>query len=254
MLNKANMAALIATDAIGNESKIRQYTLTVNTAADDTDYVFAITVGSAPDDATITYTVNSGTGATTASIAGLIRTALSTDANNDGGGVMGDFVGEGGGAGATAVIEGLVAGTWFTVTESDANMSVVLDAAQAFDTTAMEKSLNAIIGNVFTPAALTGDVDNYDPPAVGGFELLNSTMIRIDGGGANRNITGIVPYHRMLILVNITAANTLILKHETTSSVANRFALTGAADRVLGLNEAVVLVYDPTASRWRTAS
>jgi hypothetical protein len=52
------------------------------------------------------------------------------------------------------------------------------------------------------------------------------------------------------LLVNVGAFN-LVLKHQVTSTAANRFLCQGAADIVLGPDDAADVWYDGTTQRWR---
>jgi hypothetical protein len=243
VLDKTNMAAMIVADVAAPPEGVRSYTLTVDTAVDDTDYVFKVTL----DTTDVTFTVNSGTGATTSSIASDIRSALTNDTDNDGAGALGTFIGEGGGAGATAIIEGKQEGKFFTASEADANMSISAVSDAAFDTTEMEKSLNAIIGGSLA-ANLTADQNNYDPFTADKPE----TLLILTPDAAPRNITGIVPYHRALTIVNASTTNTIQLAHESgSSSAANQFSLPGGTSHLILAREAVVLIYDDINSKWR---
>lgn len=241
MLDKTNMAAMLLADAPTPPAGVRSYTLTVDTAVDDTDYVFVLEVG----DANVTYTINSGAGATTSSIAAAIRDALDNDTNNDGAGVMVDFITEGGGAGATAVIEGLVPGDFFVATESDANLSLSV-ASDVVDTTGAEAATNAIVGGALA-VALVADQNNYDPFTPASPE----TLLVLTPDASPRNITGLVSYHRFLHIVNASATHTVQLAHESgSSSAANQFSLVGGTSYVIPPRGAVVAIYDDVNSKW----
>lgn len=98
-----------------------------------------------------------------------------------------------------------------------------------------------------TPTALAADVNDYAPT---GFSTC--FLLRIDGGAANRNITGLAggAAGRVVIVANVGATNNLVLVDESaSSSAANRFAL--IAGITLAPDETVALVYDGTSSRWR---
>jgi hypothetical protein len=102
-------------------------------------------------------------------------------------------------------------------------------------------------GGTLTPAALSGDVNDYNPTG-----LSTAFAVRQDGGASDRNITGLATGSdgRLLMIVNIGATNNLTLKYQSgSSSAANRFLF--GSDLVLGINQAVVLRYDGTSSRWR---
>ena len=255
MLDKTNMAAMILSTMDPSPEGFTSYTITVDTAVDNTDYVFTITV----DATDVTYTINSGPGATTSSIASSIRDALTNDTNNDGLEVMGDFIEEGGGAAATAVVKGLQTGAFFTVAESDANMSLAGPTVSPFDAAELEKTTAAIVGGVMS-ATISATQDNYDPTDTGQTypnvnSMAEASVLRIDGGASNRLISGIVPRQHMLTVINVGTTNTISLSYQDVGSdAANRFLFPAATNRTLAAEEAVVLVYDTVSSRWRAAS
>jgi len=243
MLDSTNMAVKLAAAVDDGERGIKQQDLTVDTAVDDTDYVFTLTF----DTFVITFTINSGPGATTASIAALIRAAIDNDTDNDGPGVLGAFVEEGAGAGAVVEIVGVPPGNIFVAATSDANMTMGAEAYVGVDTAEIEKSTGAIVGEELL-VLIGADQDDYDPAG-----LEEATLLRVQATGAPRSITGIVPYHRTLIIV--ATANDVTLVHGSGSSAAaNQFAFAGAVDRVLTADAAVILVYNTTNSKWHAAS
>lgn len=101
-----------------------------------------------------------------------------------------------------------------------------------------------------SPTALSGDVNDYAPA---GFST--ASVIRQDGGAANRNITGLAGGADGVdvIFINTGATNSLVLKTESASSAAgNRFAIGG--DVTLAPSQSATLWYDSTSSRWRISS
>lgn len=98
---------------------------------------------------------------------------------------------------------------------------------------------------VITPTQLTSNTDNWNPTG-----LSTARILRVSSD-ASRNLTGIVAQTggTVLSLVNVGSQN-VVLKHEVTSTAANRFNLPGAVDLTLGTLEAVEIYYDSTASRW----
>ena len=102
-------------------------------------------------------------------------------------------------------------------------------------------------GGALTPAALSGDVNNYNPTGLG-----SSFAIRIDGGASDRNITGLATGSdgRLVEIINIGSTNTLTLVNQSSSSTAANRMLFGA-DVVIGINQSVVMRYDGTTARWR---
>jgi len=100
-----------------------------------------------------------------------------------------------------------------------------------------------------SPAALSGDVNNY--------ALSDETVLRIDGGLADRTLTGIDggAEGRVLYLLNVGTTNKLTLSHQSGSSLAaNRVVGGGASDVVVRHGAGAMLMYDATASRWRVIS
>jgi hypothetical protein len=103
-----------------------------------------------------------------------------------------------------------------------------------------------------SPTALAGDVNNYSPTAL--LEAAPGVFLRVDPGGSNRNITGLIAGRpgQVVRLINLGAANTLILKHQSgSSSAANRFFCSNLADAVVSAGAMITLVYDQTLGAWR---
>lgn len=99
---------------------------------------------------------------------------------------------------------------------------------------------------VIAPAALVADQNDYNPASLASNDTLQLSATNgpvsitgLQGGAAGRIIliynTGTVPIH--------------FQREAVASAAANRFAFNDSL--WLGANEAVVLVYDATASRWR---
>ena len=111
----------------------------------------------------------------------------------------------------------------------------------------MISSQATVISGTLSPTALSGDVNNYNPTG-----LATATTLRIDGGAADRNITGLTAGvdGQIIDLINIGATNNLTLNNQNaSSSAANRFLL--PADVILPINTALLLRYDGTSSCWR---
>lgn len=111
----------------------------------------------------------------------------------------------------------------------------------------------ALSGDI-SPSALTGNVNDYAPTG-----LSTATVLRVDPGGAARQITGITggADGRLLLLCNVATGTT------NTITLVNDSASSTAANRILGINGANVVIrpggscllwYDSTSSRWRCAS
>jgi hypothetical protein len=97
-----------------------------------------------------------------------------------------------------------------------------------------------------TPAALAGDVNNWD--------LGNNTFIRAAGGAADRIVTGIVARAdgHLLIFQNIGTTNKISFANQSGSSTAaNRIINANAGTTEIMPNHAIMYIYDATTARWR---
>lgn len=105
------------------------------------------------------------------------------------------------------------------------------------------------VSNAISPAQLTGNTDNWSPTG-----LSTASVIRLSTDAA-RDITGIAaqPGGTLILLCNIGTQNA-VLKHDVTSTAANRFLCPGSADFTLNANDSVKIWYDPTSSRWRVVA
>lgn len=99
---------------------------------------------------------------------------------------------------------------------------------------------------IITPTILSANTDNWAPTS-----LSTARIIRLSTD-ASRDITGITAgaTGRRLLLCNVGAQNA-VLKHDATSTAANRFYCPGSADFTLNANDAVEIWYDITSARWR---
>jgi hypothetical protein len=97
--------------------------------------------------------------------------------------------------------------------------------------------------SVVTPAALTANTDNYAGAT--------AYYVRISSTGAV-DLTGLVAEAAGVTheLINV-AANAITLKHQVTSTAANRFLCDTGADIVLAADRAARVWYDTVVSRWR---
>ena len=107
-------------------------------------------------------------------------------------------------------------------------------------------------GNVVTPAVLTGNVNNYNPP---GLFAARELRMASDAGG-DRNITGIVAgFHgQRLRIVNIGTVDELILNNQNAgSSAGNKFLTSAGADATVNEGGIIELFYDAVSSSgvWR---
>ncbi len=99
----------------------------------------------------------------------------------------------------------------------------------------------------FTKATRTQFTANQDNLALGStpsyFQRLSSDAAR-DLTGIAAGIDG-----EIHLLVNV-GSNNIVIKHDVTSTAANRFKNSTGADITLAANQAVDIIYDSTASRW----
>lgn len=106
---------------------------------------------------------------------------------------------------------------------------------------------------------ISGDQNNYNPSA--GVGLANATVLMVDGGAADRNITGLAggltisgTAARIIIFINNGTTNNIVLVHESASSTAaNRFNLASAANVTIAPRGMAILAYasDGSSARWR---
>lgn len=107
-------------------------------------------------------------------------------------------------------------------------------------------SFSDLAYDVISPAQLTANTDDWDPAGLSTADIIRAST------DASRNLTGIVApdYTRTLVLVNVGAFD-LVLKHDTTSTAANRFYCPNDADLTLSKDSAIWLEYDLTSARWQ---
>lgn len=99
---------------------------------------------------------------------------------------------------------------------------------------------------VITPTALAANTDDWNPTG-----LSTADIIRMSSSAAY-NITGIVaPSDDRIIILDNVGAFSITLKHDTTSTAANRFFCPNDADLVLAKDTNVWLQYDLASLRWR---
>lgn len=96
-----------------------------------------------------------------------------------------------------------------------------------------------------TPSQLTANTDNWNPTG-----LSTASVIRVSTD-ASRDLTGIAggTDGRIIMLSNVGSYN-LVIKHDATSTAANRFYCPNASDLTLQPKAGVLLRYDATGSRW----
>ena len=105
----------------------------------------------------------------------------------------------------------------------------------------------AIAGATSAVAGGVTDYDDLDPSG--------KVVLFVNLTSASANLSGITggTDGRLLVIQNTSSSKTLTLKHDTTSTAANRFYLPGSTDYVLGPYKGVVAVYNGTLSRWLVA-
>ena len=93
----------------------------------------------------------------------------------------------------------------------------------------------------------TGTIDDYALAST-------SAVLRWNGGGAAtlNSVTGGAD-GRVLIILNVTSAQTLTIAHETGTTTGARFWLPGSSNYLIGPYGGAIFVYDATASRWKMA-
>ena len=98
-----------------------------------------------------------------------------------------------------------------------------------------------------SPTQLTANTDDYIPTS-----LADVIVLRLSTS-ASWNLTGVQGGRdgRILIIINVGTTNNLVVKHDVTSTAANRFYMANAADTTLGPHAAGIFWYDSTSSRWR---
>lgn len=107
------------------------------------------------------------------------------------------------------------------------------------------EAVNRPFGRILSPSQITANQNDYNPSGAGAADVLRLTS------DAARDITGFgFPAGGKTILVLNVGSNNIVLKDESASSTAaNRFALN--ADVTLAADQASMLWYDTTSSRWR---
>ena len=124
------------------------------------------------------------------------------------------------------------------VTSAAGSNSVVVDkASEDF----------ALTGDI-SPTQLTANTNDWAPT-----NLATASVIRASTDAA-RDLTGLTGGSdgRIIILLNVGSFDLTLKDESASSTAANRFALD--ADKVMGADAGVILIYDSTSSRWRLAA
>ena len=137
---------------------------------------------------------------------------------------------------------------WDAVYANSAGLFVgtgTIQGAALTSTGALSYATAETASGTISPTQLAVSTDNWAPTG-----LSTASRIRIDVAGAI-DLTGITAgaLGRRIRLINITAS-TITLKHDVTSTAANRFYCPGAVDFSLTQYRTVEIEYDTTFSRW----
>lgn len=99
---------------------------------------------------------------------------------------------------------------------------------------------------VISPTQLTTNTNDWNPTG-----LATAAVIRVSLN-ADLDLTGLQggADGRVILLISNIDVHTLTLKHNATSTSANRFSCPNAADYALKVDSAVLLIYDGTLQRW----
>lgn len=107
-----------------------------------------------------------------------------------------------------------------------------------------------------TPAALAADADDYAGQGSTSASNTQRSIVRVEASGAARTITGfdvaVNQVNDTIWIINVGATNDIILANQNAgSAAANRIITNTGADLTLNPDEAALLWYDDTDSRWR---
>lgn len=151
---------------------------------------------------------------------------------------------------------GELGGTWASPTvdathSGSAHHTQSHDHASAGDNTALVPESVEISGGPFatrgdiSPAQITVDQNDYNPTG-----LADAVVLRLSSD-ASRSITGLAggADGRILTVHNVGAFNLVLVDQSASSTAANRFALNVSI--TLTPDDACILQYDSTSSRWR---
>ena len=99
-----------------------------------------------------------------------------------------------------------------------------------------------------SPSQITANQNDYNPTG-----LSTASTLRLSSD-ASRDVTGLQggADGRILVLLNVGAQNIVLKDESGSSTAAYRFAL--SADITVAADQAVILQYDSTSSRWRALS
>jgi len=140
------------------------------------------------------------------------------------------------------------------VTANPASIALISsDATSVFSTIGLvadsvEIQGRAVLSSEISPTSLGANTDNWNPAG-----LSAARCIRVSASAAY-DLTGIVAQQdgTEIFLLNV-GANAITLKHDVTSTAANRFFLAGGLDVNLNQYRGLLLRYDGTMDRWVVA-
>lgn len=162
------------------------------------------------------------------------------------------------GAGAALSLQTMINAKPFDFLNSDdsVGLRVVMAAAGGGLEVRRALGLNAIL----TPANLAANADNYAPaggPAATVWRINPTASRTISGIDVAASVDILAREGRVILIQNVSAtlANTLILAHESASSLAaNRFLCPNNANVTIRANGSALVVYDDTSDRWRVVA
>lgn len=102
------------------------------------------------------------------------------------------------------------------------------------------------LAGILSPTQIAANTPNYNPTG-----LATATLLRLSTD-ASRDLSGILAQANgtVLWLCNVGAFN-IVLKHDVTSTAANRFLCPNSVDLTLLPNMALPIIYDGVSTRWR---
>lgn len=119
--------------------------------------------------------------------------------------------------------------------------------ATEFKRTLSDLATYVLAPTLISPSQITANQNDYNPTG-----WSTATLVRLDWDNTGKVITGLTAFTGTKTLVNVGSNYGIIAAEHPSSSTANRVA--GSHDYILPPGEAVVVMYDATASRTRVVS